>query len=259
MSETSSETTSMENSFLELYREEDRYWWSISRRSLVSQFLKKYIQFPQSVRLLDVGCGGGGFLASLGGYFSLFGLEYSFNGAVTTSLRTNAKVVRGAAENLPFKDGSFGVITSLDVLEHLEDESKALRSFHRVLDKRGLLLLTVPAFNILWSPRDLILNHKRRYTLVSLRRVLEKAGFEVVRCTYTDSFYFPGLLLYGLICRFFKQTAVSKNTIFVLSLPAWLGTLFEWFLRIERKLLKYINIPLGVSIICVARKKGDGV
>lgn len=250
MSETSLETTFTACNFSELYREEEDYWWSAARRRLVSRFLWKY-SLSQNPKIIDVGCGGGGLLGSLKGHGSILGLEHSALGAASAAEKTGGRIVRGDAENLPFKDGCFDVLTSLDVIEHLDDVN-ALRDFYRVLSSGGIIILTVPALNSLWSPRDLLLGHKRRYTVKKMRQLLEKTGFKVMKCSYTNSFYFPGLLIYGLLKRLFKQKATPRTAI--MSLPSWISILFDWILKAEENILMYANLPIGTSILCVARK-----
>lgn len=251
MSETSSGTTCTDCNFSDLYREEEDYWWSKARRRLVSRFLWKY-HIPLNPRIIDVGCGGGGLLGSLKGHGNIFGLEHSAFGAAFAAGKNGGRIVRGDAENLPLKDGCFDVLTSLDVIEHLDDVN-ALRDFYRVLSSGGIIILTVPALNSLWSPRDLLLGHKRRYTVKKMRQLLEKTGFKVMKCSYTNSFYFPGLLIYGLLKRLFKQKAPPRTAI--TSLPSCISILFDWILKVEENILMYTNLPIGTSIICIARKR----
>ena len=201
--------------------------------------------------ILDVGCGGGGLLRSLEDYDKLFGLESSFLGATITAKRTKAQVVRGTAQDLPFREASFDVLTSLDVIEHLDD-NKALKEFYRILANKGIIILTVPAFNFLWSPRDVLLGHKRRYTINKLRALLDQVGFKTIKCSYANSFYFPALLAYALFKKFFGSTVKPKTTL--MSFPYWLARLFSWILKLEENILIFTNIPIGTSIVCIAKK-----
>lgn len=251
MSEISLETTS-EGDFSDLYKEEESYWWSAARRRLVSRFLLKYL-ISQNPRIIDVGCGGGGFLVSLKGQGKIFGLEHSALGAASAAEKTGGRIVRGDAVGLPFRGNSFDVLTSMDVIEHIDNDGKALSDFYRVLSPEGIIILTVPALNSLWSPRDILLGHKRRYTVNNLRRLLEETGFTVMKCSYTNIFYFPGLLLYALLKRGLKQEAPPRTAI--LSLPSWISILFDRLLKVEENILMFTNLPIGTSILCVARKR----
>lgn len=256
MLETYSETSYAGDSFSELYREEADYWWSKARRNLIKRFIRKFVLPKDPMMVLDVGCGGGELLSSLRGYGKLFGLEPSIQGATQSRTKTKAKIIRGKAEELPFKEGLFDILISLDVIEHLNDDNRVLRNFHHILNNQGIVALTVPAFKFLWSPRDILLEHKRRYTAAGLKLQLEKCGFKIIRCSYINSFYFPGLFLYN----FFKKLPgfSNKPKTDILLLPRWIDRLFCSILKIEENILVHTDIPIGTSILCIA-KKGEAI
>lgn len=256
MSETPLKTSLTDSLFPSLYEAEDDYWWSAARRSLVVRLLQRYCEF-KNPRLIDVGCGGGGFLKSLAGYGKLFGVESSSSAAIHALGKSSAKIIRGDATDLPFKDSRFDILTSLDVIEHLDSDGDALKEYHRILTDDGIVILTVPAFEFLWSPRDTVLAHKRRYTARGLKRLLTKAGFKVMKCSYTNLFYFPGLLIYSLFSTAFKRKRNLEKTMFVLALPKWVSTFFSWILKIEELIVMHVGMPIGTSIICVAKKETE--
>lgn len=252
MSKTSVETTSTTYDLSDFYEEENRYWWSVSKRSLIKRFFRRYSTFSNP-RIIDVGCGGGGLLNSLKDYGRLFALEPSPLGAAKTLAKTNAKTIRGDAEHVPLKNESFDVLTCLDVIEHLQDDKRACEELNRVLSKGGILFLTVPALNIFWSSRDELLGHRMRYTTKGIRNLLKAAGFRVIRCTYTNSFYSPGLLALALYEKMFGRKIKPKTAI--LSIPHGLAKLFSWILKVEENILMHIDLPIGTSILCVAKKE----
>lgn len=256
MSETPLKISLTDSLFSSLYEAEGDYWWSAARRSLVTRFLQRYCEF-KNPRLIDVGCGGGGFLKSLAGYDNLFGVESSSSAAIHALKKSSAKIVQGDAAGLPFKDRRFDILTSLDVIEHLESDGDALKEYHRILTDGGVVILTVPAFEFLWSPRDIILAHKRRYTIRRIKRLLTKAGFKVMKCSYTNLFYFPGLFIYSLFSTIIKRKRDLGKTIFVLTLPEWLSTFFNWILKVEEFILMHGSLPIGTSIICIAKKETE--
>ena len=102
---------------------------------------------------------------------------------------------RGWRKRLPFEDDSFDLVTSLDVVEHLDDDVAGLKEMRRVLRPNGRILLFVPAFMFLWGVQDDISNHRRRYTLPGLRKAVLEAGFEVERATYANITFFVPILL----------------------------------------------------------------
>jgi hypothetical protein len=149
------------------------------------------------------------------------------------------------------------------VLEHLPDDEDALRRARRALepgDRECLLLFTLPAFPILWSAWDDIEKHKRRYTLPTARRLAERAGFDVVRITY---FFFPLFFAAGAVKCLRSARDLVKPAPFPTSIreltetkmPPGLNTAMLWLLSAEKAWLKDHDLPLGTSLLCVARPR----
>ena len=102
----------------------------------------------------------------------------------------------------------------------------------------------------LWGVQDDVSNHRRRYTLKGLKRAFSEAGFEVERASYANISFFAPILLGRLFMRASGLRPESENNITVRFLNGAMGKL----LGAERALLRYLNFPFGVSIICVARR-----
>ncbi|HSJ29315.1 MAG TPA: methyltransferase domain-containing protein [Acidimicrobiia bacterium] len=94
--------------------------------------------------------------------------------------------VQGSAEALPFGDATLDGIGLFDVLEHLDEPGQCLKEVGRVVRSGGVVLVTVPAYQWLWSPHDDLVDHKRRYTPDALRQELEAAGMSV---SWLSGFY----------------------------------------------------------------------
>jgi len=159
-------------------------------------------------------------------------------------------VTEGAAEALPYADATFDLVTALDVVEHLDDDVAGLAEMRRVLKVGGCALLFVPAFQWLWGVQDDVSNHRRRYTLPQLRAAVERAGLRVERATYANITFLAPILLGRLVMRATGARPASENNINV----AALNGLFGRVLGAERHLLAHVNLPVGVSAICVARR-----
>jgi SAM-dependent methyltransferase len=155
----------------------------------------------------------------------------------------------GAAEDLPYDDGTFDLVTALDVVEHMDDDLAGLKEMRRVLRPGGRVLLFVPTFMFLWGLQDDVSHHRRRYRLPELRRVLEEAGFEIERTTYANITFFLPILVMRKLMRLTGIRAESENTINVTALNGVLGRV----LGAESSVLKVMNLPFGVSGLCVAR------
>jgi len=162
-------------------------------------------------------------------------------------------VFEGNAENLPFRDGSFDLICAIEMLEHIQDDKKALEGFARVLSEGGKLCITVPAHQFLWSEHDEALDHVRRYSRAELIERLKASGFEVERVSFIVTFTFPLICVYRFLTKFSKKDGKPKTS--YVMLPRVLDDILTFSLFVESQLLPYVRLPFGTSIICVARKK----
>jgi SAM-dependent methyltransferase len=161
-----------------LARLEQRHWWYAERRAVLHRILRDRRTGGWAV---DIGAAAGGntrVLQTLG--WSPLALEYSEIGAELARSR-GLRVSRADAHDLPLQDGSMGVVTALDVLEHLKDDDRAARELRRVLRPDGFLVVAVPADPALWSAHDDAVGHLRRYTGESLCALLTGAGFDIQR------------------------------------------------------------------------------
>lgn len=136
----------------------------------------------KGARVLDVGCGCGDNLLSLAELadVELHGVEYArLNVERARKLVGNkATIKQGSAMALPYAEGEFDALTCIEVLEHLDDDRRALSEMHRVLRSNGVLVLTVPHRHWFPSYRTLI-GHERHYDRRTLAGLLDDAGFSV--------------------------------------------------------------------------------
>ena len=242
-------------------RVEESHWWFVGRRQIIRSFLERLFrdlrancagqgEKGSAINILDVGCGTGANLEMLSQFGRAQGVDVSAEALSFCQARGLEQVKLGAAEALPYDDNSFELVTGLDVVEHLDDDLAGLKEMRRVLRPGGRALLFVPAFMFLWGVQDDISNHRRRYTLKDLKRVVREAGFEVERATYVNISFFAPILFGRLFMRATGLRPESENNITIGFLNGVLGKL----LAAERSPLRYLNFPFGVSIICVARK-----
>jgi len=159
-------------------------------------------------------------------------------------------VRQGAAEQLPWEDGSFDLVTGLDVVEHLDDDLAGLKEMRRVLRPGGYAFLFVPAFMFLWGVQDDISHHRRRYTLKGMQEAARAAGFEIERATYANITFFLPVLLGRVLMRLTRIRPASENNININALNGVFGRIFG----AEGPILRRMNLPFGVSAICVARR-----
>ena len=234
-------------------RVEDSHWWYVGRRAILESFLLEIINNPkskiQNPKLLDVGCGTGGNLEMLEKFGQAEGVDVS-DDALEFCKSKGLKVHKGLAEELPFDDESFEIVTALDVVEHLDNDVAGLKEMHRVLKTGGKSLIFVPAFMWLWGVQDDVSNHRIRYTKSQITERLEKVGFEIERATYANWTFFAPILAGRTLMKVMGIKPESENNVNISALNGVFGKLFG----AERFWLKNFNFPFGVSIVIVAKK-----
>src|SRR5215813_11541792 len=241
----------MEHTYPILFRVEQSHWWHIGRRRILADFVAEICRqvTDRRARILDVGCGTGANLLMLSRYGDADGVDISEDALAFCRERGLDHVRQGAGEELPYDDNTFDLVTAFDVVEHMDDDLAGLSEMYRVLRPGGHALLFVPTFMFLWGLQDDVSNHRRRYRLPELRRVLEQAGFEIERSTYANITFFLPILLVRKLMRLTGIKTESENNINVSAFNGILGRLFG----AERLLLQRMNLPFGVSGLCVAK------
>lgn len=234
-----------------LYQQETTYWWHVGRRLILKKLLNKYFKFKGG-KILDIGCGTGETTKLLSKFGDVFGVDKAKEAVNACKKRGFSNIKLGYATELPYQKNSFSLITMLDLLEHIENDSKALKESFRTLEPGGFLFITVPAWNFLWGDHDRALQHKRRYTKNELKRKIRKSGFEPKKLSYAISILFSPIVILRTFQNLFIKREVPQTS--YIELPQWLNTFFISLLEIEATLLPYINFPLGISIICIAKK-----
>jgi SAM-dependent methyltransferase len=240
-----------------LYQVEEKHWWYVGRRRIIESLLERIcasLDNPNP-RILDVGCGTGGNLKMLSAFGQVEGVDISQDAVDFCHERGLDSVKLGAAEQLPYEDESFDIITALDVIEHLDDDVEGLREIKRALRPNGSVLLFVPAFMFLWGVQDDVSNHRRRYTLPSLIKAVQEAGFKVEWTSYANFSFFMPVLAVRSVMRWLGLRAETEYGINI----SPLNGLFAQLFAAERFVFKNGKLPFGVSAICIARPLGAQV
>lgn len=232
---------------LRMIEAEQTHWWHVAKRELVTSFLRS----APPGRCLDVGCGGGALVAQLSSDRPAVGVDVSRLALEAAAARGEGIFLQAEAGALPFSDGSFSAVLSLDALEHHPDPRSMLQEMYRVLDPGGMILVTVPAFSWMWSYSDHLLGHYRRYTRRQLLEDLRSSRLEVVTATYFHSWLLP----IAWIFRRLKSLAGRGHTADDFRLRPRLNETLLRVARAERRLLRAMPLPFGLSILAVASKR----
>ncbi len=229
------------DAFLLLHDMEDS-WWYRGRAAVVHTVLTHEIGHLPLEDALDFGAGYGGMRKYLKFFCSqVYGFEPDAAASAIAGNRGYTQIFSSAEEALARR---YSLIGLFDVVEHMKDDRAGIEDVKNSLVSSGYLVVTVPAFQYLWSVHDINHHHYRRYTRASLKKLLEEKGLEVTYISYWNTILFiPAALM-----RLMGSSGES-----VLSLPVFLNALFFALVRIEAFLLRFISLPFGTGLVAVAR------
>lgn len=235
-----------------MYEMESEHWWFVSRRDFILSLIR-FINKSYPV-ILDIGCGTGLNLSEFKNVGRAYGFDISKDAVGFCHKRGTLNVVQASASDICFGEKVFDIVTLLDVMEHLPYQKAAFEEVRRVLKDNGKLIITVPAFKILWSQHDEALCHFRRYERSELIKELIESGYRIEKIGY---FFFSSFLAVALI-RIIRKLRVSKNSCHsdtTTAPPKLINRFLIYLFRIERRISFKINMPFGTTLYAVASKK----
>jgi SAM-dependent methyltransferase len=207
-------------------------------------------------RILDCGCGTGANLEMLKPFGRAAGFDLTRIGTEFAKSHGH-KVAQASIGDIPFRSGTFDLVTSFDVFQVLPDavEQAAIVEMSRVLKSGGWLLLHVAALEVLHGKHSVLSEEQRRYTRSSLRTLVEGAGFRIERLTYDHCSLLPIMLPVRVWHRMTAAGGVvapGENEITVPSAPV--NGALTALVSLEAMALRVVNMPIGSSLMCLAQK-----
>jgi SAM-dependent methyltransferase len=241
----------------EYYEHENNHWWFKWRFDMITRIVES-LPRSEGFRMLDAGCGTGQMTKLLEQYGEAVGLEIAPEALAFARKRGVKNLVQGSITEPPFDAGSFDLVLSLDVIEHVDHDEQIIASLFEFVKPGGHVILTVPAFQSLWSQHDEINHHKRRYRVEQVTRMLEEAGFEITRVAYCNSLLFLPVLVTRkaktYIRRFRKGDGSGEPESDLAYYPAPINRLLYRILTTETRLMRRWSLPFGVSILAIAQR-----
>lgn len=233
---------------------DDEHWWFVGRRAVVREALQRHLRPVLGTRrILDAGCGTGGNLSMLREFGEVTGLELEQKAVEAARARAggSARVLQGGIpEGLPPGE-TFDVITLFDVLEHLDDPIGAVSALRERLTPDGQLVITVPAYQFLWSKHDDLNHHRRRYDLAELDRHLRGGGMRITFHSYFNSVLFAPIAAVRLLRKLVPGSESDSDYGNTGGVANWaLTRLFS----AERHIASRVPVPFGVSLLAVASR-----
>jgi SAM-dependent methyltransferase len=223
------------------------HWWYVARRKILADLIAREAGLPDDARILEVGCGTGHNFGMLGRFGRVDALEIDEAARALASDRLGHAVGDSPLPGLPgVPDGAYDLIALLDVLEHVDNRPESLASIAAKLAPGGKILVSVPAYQWMWSAHDRAHHHKLRYSKKGLRRDAEAAGLRVDRIGYFNSLLFP-LAAAARIAGKIAGKSSSDDTL----PPRPLNALFEKIFSLERHLVGRVPLPAGVSLFAL--------
>lgn len=236
----------------ELSSLEPWHFWFVARRRLLRELLSTHLGQSTGV-VLELGCGSGALLRELADEGAqVVGIDRCPEGLTAQQRSTlGGRLLRGDAQHLPLRDGTVDAALLLDLLEHVDDTG-TLSEVRRVLRPGGVVVLTAPAFPQLWSIRDELASHQRRYTRASLQTLVANTGFELLELRFFQSLLFPLFVLARVLGRRSAEMRAMEN-----APPRWLNATLLAILEAERGLHPRLRLPFGSSMIAICRARQE--
>lgn len=224
------------------------HWWWHGKRRVIESTLHHFFHSKQQIEFLDIGSGYGALIPTLRRWGEVDCIEPHTDAHEMLKDLGARNIYTFTDFPLEYPDRKYDCVCLFDVLEHLPDDQHALSIIkNHLLTHNGLLLITVPAYQWLWSTHDELHKHFRRYVKRTLTQMLKQSGFYIMYSSYFMTLLFPLALLNRLVQRITnpKSSELSKP-------PRPVNHLFKAIFGLESRFVPHISLPYGLSILIVA-------
>lgn len=231
---------------------EDRHWWFVSRRKLISLIIDKNVNLPQEANILEAGCGTGGNIEFLKNYGSVCAFECDEIAREIAKEKSGLDIEYGDLPySIPYNNKKFDIVFFLDVLEHIDEHTEALRELRSLLTENGRVFITVPAYQWLWSKHDEDHHHFRRYSKKDLFELVEDSGYYIETLFRFNMFLLPVVILQRFLKKLFRLDKPDDE------MPSkFVNHLLGKVFLIERFFIgSGYCLPFGLTIGAVIKKK----
>lgn len=246
-----------EEMYEKLNKTESYHWWFKAKRKIVMKLAAPYFEVSGEKRLTlaDMGCGTGLMLHELEKYGDVTGYDYSDTALEYCRKKTNAKLVKFDLGNAAFSPATqYDMVFALDIIEHIEDDKTAMDNIYKSVKHGGHAIITVPAFQWLWSQNDINNMHQRRYLLKQLSNLAKGSGFTVEYESYYNFWLFFPVAVIRFLTKIFKTDKHSA-----IEYGSGEGVLndflFKCFFSESIRISNHKAFPFGVSIIMLISKE----
>jgi 2-polyprenyl-3-methyl-5-hydroxy-6-metoxy-1,4-benzoquinol methylase len=233
----------------EYHQIENNYWWFCARRHIIIQTIKKF-NLNLDSKILEIGCSGGPLIQELKniGFKNVHGIDISSDAISICNKKGISNVQIMDATQTSFNNHEFDLIIASDILEHIQDETKALEEWNRILAISGILILFVPAYAFLWSNHDEVNLHFRRYYRKKLTKKIASFDLKILKSSYWNFTLFIPAFFIRIIFKGRKSTGDLNK------LNKYINNCLIALLKFENNFLLRCNYPFGISVFVVSQK-----
>lgn len=241
-----------QNEFDVMYRVEDTLWWYRGMQTITRELIERHCPRRAGLHILDAGCGTGAGMGWLADYGCVTGIDFSARALAFARQRGHARMAQASIVQLPFPSATFDLVTSFDVILMLSvaECQAALHEFARILKPGGIAIVRVAAYDWLRGSHDVHWDVQHRYTAGELRVMLAKTGLNIAQISYANMWLFPIAAAKRMSERILPVKAESDSAID----PGALNGVLTRVLSSEAVLMRWMNLPFGLSVMAVARK-----
>ena len=226
-------------------KNQEEHWWFQARKQIIDQIISN-IKLKKKNNILDFGSGSGVNLNMLEKY----GLVdiHEKNKFARIAIKNKNKKIKNLYSSLKIRKNFYDLILIADVIEHVRQPKNLLRNLKKFLKKDGRILITVPAYQFLFSKKDKALGHYRRYNKKLLKN--ELAEFKIENISYFNTLLCIPIIIMTLLNKLLKRDYIKE----VETTPNFfINKLCFIIFAAEKYFIKYLNLPFGISIYILVK------
>ena len=225
-------------------KNQKKHWWFQARKKIIDQIISS-INLKKKKNILDFGAGSGVNLDMLRKHGLV---DIHEQNKYARAVIKKERKIRNLYSTLKIKKNFYDLILLADVIEHVKQPKELLKDLKKFLKKDGHILITVPAYQFLFSKKDKVLGHYRRYNKELLKT--ELSGFKVENISYFNTFLCIPIIIMTMLNKFLKKDYIKQAE----TTPNFiLNKLYYIIFSSEKYFIKYFNLPIGISIYVLVK------